>query len=248
MNQLTQCAVVIPCMNEAAAIGALVTRVLRDVPTVFVVDDGSTDNTAEQARSSGARILRHTKNFGKGATLQTGLRQAHMEGFQWALCMDGDGQHSPEDIPTFLNRAERTGAPLIVGNRMQNTSRMPALRAFVNRWMSLQISKLAGCALPDSQCGFRLVHLPTWAAMPIGATHFEIESDMLLAFAAHGYRIDFVPIQVIYKNEQSKIHPVRDTIRWFRWWQRAKRAMAKFEAEKRSTEESIKGTEILKGA
>jgi hypothetical protein len=76
--------------------------------------------------------------------------------------------------------------------------------------------------LPDSQCGFRLMNLQTWASLPVNAAHFEIESDLLLAFARSECPIEFVPIEVIYKSEQSKIHPVRDTVRWFRWWWRAR--------------------------
>src|SRR5207237_2877765 len=93
------------------------------------------------------------------------------------------------------------------------------------RWMSERISALVRMPLPDSQCGFRLMDLETWSALSVDATHFEIESDVLLAFAAHGCAIEFVPIQVIYKTERSKIHPLRDTIRWFRWLRQARRYM-----------------------
>jgi glycosyltransferase involved in cell wall biosynthesis len=246
MSEALECAVVIPCLNEEATIGLLVTAIRRHIPNVFVVDDGSTDRTARFATRSGSKVLRHARPFGKGAALQTGWREAAREGFRWVLCMDGDGQHSPQDIPTFLNRLERTGAPLIVGNRMHNTGQMPPLRRFVNHWMSGRISRIAGHPLPDSQCGFRLMNLDIWATLPICATHFEIESDMLLAFAASGCRIDFVPIQVIYKNEQSKIHPIRDTIRWIHWWRNATRAVAKFRAEKNAIAREIKAPELLK--
>jgi hypothetical protein len=87
----------------------------------------------------------------------------------------------------------------------------------VNRWMSRQLSRIAGLSLPDSQCGFRLVNLEAWAVLPIQTQHFEIESEVLLAFISAGHRVEFVPIRVIYKNEQSKIHPLHDAIRWFRW-------------------------------
>jgi hypothetical protein len=140
--------------------------------------------------------------------------------------MDGDGQHASDDIPKFFQGAERTGAPLIVGNRMGQCADMPRVRRWVNRWMSARISALAGMPLPDSQCGFRLMNLKTWSTLASTAAHFEIESDVLLAFAARGCAIEFVPIQVIYRSEQSKIHPVRDTIRWFRWWRRARRRMS----------------------
>lgn len=90
--------------------------------------------------------------------------------------------------------------------------------------MSKRISKAAGQPLPDSQCGFRLIFLEALATVPISARCFEIESDVLLGFARAGYRIEFVPIQVIYKAERSKIHPWSDTVRWFQWWWRVPKA------------------------
>ena len=105
---------------------------------------------------------------------------------------------------------------------------MPLVRRVVNRWMSKRISTAAGRPLPDTQCGFRLMTLEAWRSLRIQAAHFEIESEVLLAFIAAGYKVEFVPIRVIYKKEQSKIHPVRDTVRWFRWWRR-RRGMTKSE-------------------
>jgi hypothetical protein len=88
----------------------------------------------------------------------------------------------------------------------------------VNRWMTRRLSRRAGIAFADSQCGFRLVNLAAVAAVPLGSDHFEIESEMLLAFAAASWRIEFVPVEVIYRSRSSKIHPLLDTWRWWRWW------------------------------
>jgi glycosyltransferase involved in cell wall biosynthesis len=227
MNRTTDCAVAIPCLNEAAMIGPLVADVGRFVSTVFVVDDGSTDDTGRLAEQAGATVLRHAKPLGKGAALQTGWRHAREQGFKWVLTMDGDGQHSPADIPAFLNRAEKTSADLVAGNRMHAAEKIPRLRRFVNRWMSARISKLAERPLPDSQCGFRLINLGALALAPVATAHFEIESEVLLMFALAGRKIEFVPIEVIYKSERSKIHPLRDTVRWFRWWHKTNRPIRK---------------------
>lgn len=218
MNWASDCAVVIPCFNEASAIAGVVRGAKRYLPTILVVDDGSSDSTASQAEQADARLVRHEANRGKGAALQSGCRWALERGFRWALTLDGDGQHSPDDIPLFLNCVQETGAALVVGNRMQNPASMPWVRRQVNRWMSWRLSRAAGQLLPDSQCGFRLMSLETWATLPITSSHFEIESEVLLEFAGAGCEIRFVPIQVIYKNQQSKIHPLHDTARWFRWW------------------------------
>jgi hypothetical protein len=83
--------------------------------------------------------------------------------------------------------------------------------------MSRRLSKLAGCALPDTQCGFRMVRLDVWATLPLRTERFEVESEWLLAFAGAGHRIEFVPVEVVYRDERSKIQPLRDTWRWFRW-------------------------------
>jgi glycosyltransferase involved in cell wall biosynthesis len=217
MDWPAQCAAVIPCLNEAATVEALVRRVREHMPSVIVVDDGSTDDTGERAARAGADVLHHAEAQGKGAALQTGLRRARERGFAWAMTLDGDGQHAPEDIPAFLQHAARTGAALVVGNRMAGASRMPWLRRQVNRWMSRRLSRLAGRPLPDTQCGYRLLKLDAWSRLPILTRHFEIESEMLLAFISAGHEVEFVPIQVIYKAEQSKVHPWCDTVRWFRW-------------------------------
>lgn len=189
--------------------------------TVFVIDDGSQDHTGALAKEAGAEVLRHRLPRGKGAALQTGWQHARNCGFNWAVTLDGDGQHCAEDIPAFLDAMGRTGAELVVGNRMNNPHGMPWLRQQVNRWMSHRISKLAGLRFPDSQCGFRLMNLDTWSTLPVMAACFEIESDVLLTFALRGCPIEFVPIRVIYGTERSKIHPVRDTVRWVRWLWRA---------------------------
>ncbi len=223
MNWPTQCAAVIPCLNEARTVAKVVKAVRRLVPTVFVVDDGSQDDTAANATRAGAVVLRNTVSQGKGSALQIGWNHAFKCGFDWVLTMDGDAQHSANDVPKFFAVAERTGAKLVVGNRMSDPNGMPLVRRWVNRWMSERISGLAGISLPDSQCGFRLMNLEVWKQLPVAASHFEIESDVLLAFARAGCVIEFAPIEVIYKGEQSKIHPVRDTVRWVKWWRRAVR-------------------------
>lgn len=110
VDKTFNCAAVIPCLNESAGIAPLVAAVRRLLPDVFVVDDGSADATARLAKNAGATVLRHARNFGKGAALQTGLAHALESGFEWAVTLDGDGQHAPEDLPALFRRAELTGA------------------------------------------------------------------------------------------------------------------------------------------
>ena len=213
-----QCVAVIPCFNEAPFIAAIVTEVRGHLPHVIVVDDGSSDGTAVEAKAAGAEVIRLGRNGGKGAALRAGWQRAWQQGFTWALTMDGDGQHAPEDIPKFLACAEKSAAALVVGDRMGNAAAMPWLRRQVNRWMSRRLSGLAGVRLPDSQCGFRLAHLETLARLPLSARRFEIESETLLTLLATGRRVEFVPIRVIYESGRSHICPFQDTWRWLRWW------------------------------
>ncbi len=212
-----QCAVVIPCRNEGASIAHLIRNLRGIFPTLLVIDDGSTDDTNTQARAAGAEVVSVASSTGKGAALRAGWNRARELGFAWVLCMDGDGQHAAADIPKFLQCADQTGASLVIGNRMNDASRMPRVRRWVNRWMSRRISAMAGRAVPDSQCGFRLMRLSALDTVRLSSAHFEIESEQVLAFIAAGERVEFVPVEVIYGSEHSKIHPVQDTLRWFRW-------------------------------
>jgi glycosyltransferase involved in cell wall biosynthesis len=212
------CAAVIPCLNEGAGIAALVSALCQQVSFVLVVDDGSTDETALLAKGAGATVIRHERNCGKGAALRSGLSQLFKQGFEWAVTLDGDGQHAPEDLPALLRCAGQTGALLVIGNRMDNARAMPWLRRQVNRWMSRKLSQRAGRQLPDTQSGYRLIHLATWAALSLNTEHFEVESEILMAFLAAEHPVAFVPIQVISRSRRSHIHPVTDSLRWWKWW------------------------------
>jgi len=226
MSGPIQCAAVIPCLNEAATIEQVVCRVGRFVDKVFVVDDGSADGTSGAAETAGAVVMRHPERRGKGAALQTGCSAARQAGYKHAVILDGDGQHAAEDIPRFIRCAEESGASLVVGNRMHDPQTMPLARRFVNWWMSRRLSKLAGLWLPDTQCGFRLMSLEAWSHLAIKTTRFEVDSEILLSFARAGHAIRFVPVQVIYGTERSKINPMKDAWRWFRWFRRARRETA----------------------
>ena len=221
-NWKNECAALIPCFNEAAGIGEVVNSVREYLPMVMVVDDGSTDATVARAKAAGAEIVSLATNRGKGAALRVGFQHLRDRGLQWALTLDGDGQHAARDIPAFFRCVEATRAALVVGNRFAAAEKMPWLRRKVNHWMTRRLSLRAGRDFADSQCGFRLVNLAACAELSLASDHFEIESEMLLAFAAISWRIEFVPVEVIYKDRASKIHPVLDTLRWFRWWYSAR--------------------------
>lgn len=224
MDWPNDCAAVIPCYQEAGAIADVVRATRVYLPTIVVVDDGSSDGTAEAARAAGARVIRHPRNRGKGAALASGCRYALARRQRWALCLDGDGQHDPREIPAFFVRAAQTQADLLIGNRFHNgDTSMSRLRRTVNLWMSRRLSARAGRCLPDTQCGYRLLRLALWQRLQLATHHFEIESELLLAALAANARIEFVPIRTIRAVGPSKIRPLTDTWRWCRWWWNTRR-------------------------
>lgn len=223
MDWARVCMAVIPCFNEARAVGQVVTGVRPFLDRVLVVDDGSTDATSRVARDAGAQVLRHEQHLGKGAALTTGLRAAREQGFAWALIMDGDGQHPASSIPQFFEAGDRGRFTLVAGDRTGQIGAMTGVRRLANRWMSRALSRLAGRPLPDTQCGFRLVQLEAWARLPHRTRHFQVESEMLLAFVEAGEAVGFVPVPVRAALRPSRIRPVPDTWRWLRWWWGARR-------------------------
>jgi glycosyltransferase involved in cell wall biosynthesis len=210
----TVCAI-IPAFGEARFIGTVVRGVFQHLGHIIVVDDHSPDQTAKVAREAGAEVICHSKNLGKGAAIKTGLRRA-ANCFGFFLFMDGDGQHDPAEIPKFLAKANATQAHLIVGNRMWNAAGMPVTRRWTNKFMSWQIGKLCRRELPDSQCGFRLARYELLPLLRQSSDGFAFETENLLLAAQNGFRVEFVPVRTIYRDERSKIKPMRDTFRYIR--------------------------------
>ena len=209
-------AAVIPAFNEEKHIGDVVRRTRAKIENVLVVDDGSADATAERAREAGAEVIVHPQNRGKGETIRTGLRHWHERNFDWVVILDADGQHRPEEIERFVAAAASATPPkLILGNRMSDVRTMPLVRRMVNRYMSNKISRVCGQKIPDTQCGFRMLHHALIPDLLHGADRFDYETEMLIVASRKGCRIESVPISTVYSDEVSSIHPVRDTIRFF---------------------------------
>jgi glycosyltransferase involved in cell wall biosynthesis len=218
-------AALIPCYREEKHIRAVASRTRAQLDTVLVVDDGSPDQTSAEARAAGVEVLRHEVNQGKGAAIKTGLRAltARPE-VAWVLILDGDGQHAPEEIPRFLEAATATGAELIVGTRMDDTRRMPLVRKVTNRTMSGLISLMIGQRVPDTQCGFRLFSRALAGAfLAVPSSAFDFESEMLVLAARRGVQIGAARVSTIYGDEVSKIHPVRDTVKFLQLLARLRR-------------------------
>ena len=211
-----KCCVLIPAYREAGRIGDVVRRVRVHVPDILVVDDGSGDGTAAEARAAGAVVLEHDQNKGKGAALTTGFKHVVQEGFDCVVTMDGDGQHAPDDVLRFTEEHARVGTPVLVGDRMGHASGMPLVRRLTNRFMSWLLSREMKQRVPDTQCGFRLYRCDIIPLVMTETERYDAESEMLLRVADLGYTIGAVPVRVIYGCGVSSIHPVKDTVRFFR--------------------------------
>jgi glycosyltransferase involved in cell wall biosynthesis len=222
----TTIAAVVPAYLEKRHIADVVRRTLTQLDNVLVIDDGSADATAAAARNAGAEVIVHPQNMGKGESIKTGLRHWLERNFIYVVVLDGDGQHLPEEIERFLGAASSTRAELLIGTRMKDVREMPLLRRLVNRYMSNKISRLCGQAIPDTQCGFRMVHRSLIPDLLGGAERFDYETEMLILASRKGCRIESVPITTVYSDEVSSIHPVRDTIRFFKLIRRYKKLEA----------------------
>jgi glycosyltransferase involved in cell wall biosynthesis len=215
-NQLRIC-VIIPAYNESQAIGELIERVRREGLEVIVVDDGSTDGTVKIAQAGGARVLVSGRNMGKGASLIKGYNFALAQGFDAVISMDGDGQHSPDDLAAFVRKARESGAGLIVGNRMGSAKGMPLLRVATNHLMSKLISFIVKQRVPDTQCGYRLAKKELLEKIDLSTSKYETESEILISAARLGVKIESIPVKTIYAGEKSQINPLVDTLRFLRF-------------------------------
>jgi glycosyltransferase involved in cell wall biosynthesis len=203
---------VIPAHDEAGRIERVVEGARRYLP-VLVVDDGSTDATAARAEAAGARVIRQSPNRGKGAALRAGFAAALADGAEAVITLDGDGQHDPAEIPSFLAAlARRSGAglptELIVGKR--NFSHMPRVRRLANWLGTAGLSGALGQWIDDNQSGYRLIGRRLMqATLESTEPGFGFEVEMIAICLREAWPIDWVPIRTIYGDERSHIRPMR---------------------------------------
>lgn len=209
--------VIIPTYNESNEIARIVQEIKKQNLEVVIVDDGSSDNTAQIAENNGAVVLRNETNQGKGVSLSRGFNYSLESGYEAVITMDGDGQHLPEDIPYFMRLAKYSDSGIVIGNRMQKTKNMPLERILTNKFMSWLISLIAKQTIPDSQCGFRLIKKDVLEKVRLSTTKYETESEILIRGSRLGFKIESVPIKAIYMGKKSSINPFVDTIRFIKF-------------------------------
>ena len=207
--------VLIPAHNESSRIHDVVTGARKYLP-VLVIDDGSTDNTAEIATHAGVRVIRQMPNQGKGAALINGLTTCLEEGYEAVITIDGDGQHDPEEIPSFLKTYEQGKVDLIIGKR--DFSKMPLRRRIPNSVGKFFFSNAVGQNIPDNQSGYRLIHRTMIEKILKidDEKGFEFEVDMLVLCLKNKMILKWVPIKTIYGDEKSHIKPMHHLVNFFR--------------------------------
>jgi glycosyltransferase involved in cell wall biosynthesis len=229
---VTRFCVVIPAYNEAATIRDVVTRTLAFCERVLVVDDGSTDGSAQALARLPVTVLRHDSNRGKAAALWSGIERALADGADTVISLDGDGQHCPEDIPRFLDASEKYPGRMIIGSRITERRAFPKPRYYANRTANFWISWAAGYRIEDSQSGFRLypAGLLRRVSVPHDRAHgFVFESEILIEAARLGIGSTALPIAAIYAPgaRASHFRTVVDVLRITRMvaWKLLSRAM-----------------------
>jgi len=209
-----RCAVsiVIPVFNEAHVLGAVIEKIRAlDLAQaeIIVIDDGSTDGSAEVALNAGASVIRHPYNIGNGAAVKSGIRAARGE---LIVLMDGDGQHQPEDIPKLL--AAAPDYHMVVGARAKG-SKLRLHRYAANLVYNLLASYVTKFKVQDLTSGFRLLNRRDAVRfIDLLPNTFSYPTTLTLAFLRSGLTLKYVPIQTLYRSGQSKISLVTDGIRF----------------------------------
>ena len=205
--------VIIPAKNEASSIGGVVRSIRELYPKaeILVVDDGSTDATAENARQAGAEVHSHPRSLGNGAAVKAGARKASGD---ILVFLDGDGQHDPADIPRLLEKLEH-GYDMVVGARSSAQSHANIGRLMANGVYNLVASMVTSHNIPDLTSGFRAVQADKFRKflylLPNG---FSYPTTITMAFMRSGYPVDFVDIEARKREGKSHIRPIRDGLRF----------------------------------
>lgn len=208
-GQGSSCVVVIPAYNEGETVRDVVERVLRFCPKVIVVDDASTDATAQQVADLPITLLRNDQNLGKGRTLWKGIHTALESGAEAVLTLDADGQHHPEDIPAMLQAGREHPHRIIIGSRLLNLSSFPLLRRMANEFANFWISWACAHVIVDSQSGFRLYPRELFTNLRISGQKdrgFVFESEILIEGAKRGFLTAPVPIRAVYPRDARPSH------------------------------------------
>ena len=211
-----QISVVIPALNEGEIIASIVRQVREVLDAhgqsyeVIVIDDGSSDETAAQARSAGADVYSHPYNIGNGAAVKSGIRLARGK---YLVLMDGDGQHNPVDIPRLLEKLE--SFDMVVGARTANSVATPQ-RKLANRIYNRFATYMCKHRMEDLTSGFRAISTNIARQfVSLLPNEFSYPTTITMAVVRSGYSLAYIPITTNSRIGRSKIKPLRDGSRFF---------------------------------
>jgi glycosyltransferase involved in cell wall biosynthesis len=204
----------IPAYQAEETVGDVVRGARRHVDRVLVVDDGSTDRTAERAAEAGAEVLRLPENTGKGTAARAGLERILASDATHVVFLDADGQHDPDDLPALLGAA-RQGEAFVIGSRVARPEETPAVRYRTNEIGSRILTRMTGHEVEDGQSGYRVIAADILRRLKLNARGYLIETEILLKAAPHVVGFRHVPVRAIYGGP-SHYRPFRDT--WIISW------------------------------
>jgi glycosyltransferase involved in cell wall biosynthesis len=209
--------VIIPTYNNELTLDALISGVLRHTLNVIIVNDGSTDATASiLGKYTGLNVISYSPNKGKGYAIRRGLKAAAEAGFTHAITIDSDGQHFPEDIDSFVGKAEESPDSLLVGARTLDPIKVSRGSLFANRFSNFWFRVITGMKLTDTQTGFRLYPLAQIRDMNFFTRKYEFELEILVRSAWRRISIESVPVKVYYPPREERVshfRPFRDFAR-----------------------------------
>jgi glycosyltransferase involved in cell wall biosynthesis len=210
MFRRLRCCVIVPTYNNSQTLGKVLDGVLSFTSHVIVVNDGSTDNTRHVLENyHELTVVSYSRNRGKGFALRTGFNTALDLGYDYAITIDSDGQHHPEDIPLLLDRINTDPGALLIGSRNLDQDGIPKGTSFGNRFSNFWFNIETGVKLPDTQSGYRLYPIRRLKDIRFVTRRFEFEIEVLVRAAWKGIRIIAVPVGVHYPSKKERVSHFR---------------------------------------
>ncbi len=197
----------LPAYNEGKYIGTLVLDTRQHVDEVIVVDDGSSDNTAKIASLAGADVIRHPKNLGYGAAIQSLINAARERDADVLVILDADFQHDPQEIPNLLQPITE-GYDCVIGSRKNEAAKIPLYRRFGQRVISNSLNVLSGKELADSECGFRAFSRKAICDLNLRQDGMAVSAETIAEAARHNLKVTQVPVSVSYHKDSSTLNPI----------------------------------------
>ncbi|MEH6535267.1 MAG: DUF2062 domain-containing protein [Psychroserpens sp.] len=217
LNSL-QCCVIIPTFNNHKTLQKVIDRALVYTKNIIVINDGSTDSTPQILKEyPQIQQVHFQNNKGKGQALRAGFKHAESLGYHYAITIDSDGQHFPEDIPVFVNELEKTKNKnlLLIGARNMSQESVPKKSSFGNKFSNFWFWVETGNRLQDTQSGYRLYPIHQLKDLKFYTSKFEFEIEVIVKAAWHGVTVKNIPINILYDqvDRVSHFRPFKDFTR-----------------------------------